>query len=108
MKHGLRIVCSAECKKIRDRQTSMAWQREHKKHKKEFEFVCATCGKTFITNKPNKKRAVMNAKKSIQRRHKKKQKKDTDKSRKKCWKNRKTSQRHKALQDSMKKQGQWE
>lgn len=82
MKHGLRVVCSAECKKIRDRQTSMAWQREHRKPRKEFEFVCAICGNTFITNKPNKKTCSAECKKiyskkaqkEAEERHRQKQK----------------------------------
>ena len=49
------VCCSDECRKSRDSQTSMAWQREHKKPKKEFEFICLACGKKFVTNKPNQK-----------------------------------------------------
>lgn len=83
MTHGLRVVCGAECKKIRDKQTTMAWQREHKqKQKKLYELTCAVCGKTMVTNKPNKKACSdeckkiysKKAQKEADERHKQKQK----------------------------------
>ena len=37
------IVCSTECRKIREKQMSGQWREEHKKEK-----VCKWCGKTFI------------------------------------------------------------
>ena len=81
-KHGSQLCCSDECKKTRHRQSSMAWQREHKKPRKEFEFVCATCGGKFVSNKPNRKtcsaecrkKYLKKAQKEADERHQQKQK----------------------------------
>lgn len=54
-KESRHICCSDECGRIRKNQKSLAWQHEHKKPIKEFEFICLACGKTFVTNKPNQK-----------------------------------------------------